>query len=116
MVTGKLLSNNFEVTVLLDYTTFDVTGVTVPNSTTFDVTLMICLIRNMTSITQPINGFDSLPLPVETYPAADLATIRWYRNKLTHDDSKKISTADFNKRWSYISDVSVFHTYHCFYF
>ncbi|CAG2184484.1 unnamed protein product [Mytilus edulis] len=35
----------------------------VPDSKTFDVTLMICLIRNLTSVTPPINGFDKLPLP-----------------------------------------------------
>ncbi|CAG2235506.1 unnamed protein product [Mytilus edulis] len=77
----------------------------VPDSTTFDVTLMICLIRNLTSIIQPINGFDRLPLPVETTPGADLARIKWYRNILAHHDSNKIATADFNTAWSNISDA-----------
>ncbi|XP_076108738.1 uncharacterized protein LOC143076757 [Mytilus galloprovincialis] len=77
----------------------------VPVSTTFDVTLMICLIRNLTSVTQPINGFDSLPLPVETTPGPDLARIKWYRNILAHHDSNKMATADFNTAWSNISDA-----------
>ncbi|XP_071122328.1 uncharacterized protein [Mytilus edulis] len=77
----------------------------VPDSTTFDVTLMICLIRNLTSIIKPINGFDKLPLPVETTPGADLARIKWYRNQLAHHDSNKIATADFNTAWSNISDA-----------
>ncbi|XP_076108739.1 uncharacterized protein LOC143076758 [Mytilus galloprovincialis] len=77
----------------------------VPVSTTFDVTLMICLIRNLTSVTQPINGFDRLPQPGETTPGPDLARIKWYRNILAHHDSNKMSTADFNTAWSNISDA-----------
>ncbi|XP_071178516.1 uncharacterized protein [Mytilus edulis] len=77
----------------------------VPVSTTFDVTLMICLIRNLTSVTQPINGFDSLPLPRETTPGPDLARIKWYRNILAHHDSNKMATGDFNIAWSNISDA-----------
>ncbi|XP_076105867.1 uncharacterized protein LOC143074202 [Mytilus galloprovincialis] len=77
----------------------------VPVSTTFDVTLMICLIRNLTSVTQPINGFDRLPPSVETTPEADLARIKWYRNILAHHDSNKMATADFNTAWSNISDA-----------
>ncbi|XP_071181368.1 uncharacterized protein [Mytilus edulis] len=78
-------------------------GVTV--STTFDVTLMICLIRNLTSVTQPINGFDRLPPSVETTPGPDLARIKWYRNILAHHDSNKMATGDFNIAWSNISDA-----------
>ncbi|XP_071181366.1 uncharacterized protein [Mytilus edulis] len=77
----------------------------VPVSTTFDVTLMICLIRNLTSVTQPINGFDRLPLPVEITPGPDLARIKWYRNILAHHDSNKMATGDFNTAWSNISDA-----------
>ncbi|OPL32993.1 hypothetical protein AM593_03546, partial [Mytilus galloprovincialis] len=76
----------------------------VPDSKTFDVTLMICLIRNLTSISPPINGFDTLPLPVETTPGPDLARIKCYRNKLAHHDSNKIDTAFSNTAWREISD------------
>ncbi|XP_076084270.1 E3 ubiquitin-protein ligase DZIP3-like [Mytilus galloprovincialis] len=75
-----------------------------PDSKTFDVTLMICLIRNLTSITQPINGFDSLPLPGETTPGSDLARIKFYRNKLAHHDSNEIDTVYFDTVWRDISD------------
>ncbi|CAC5423968.1 unnamed protein product [Mytilus coruscus] len=77
----------------------------VPDSKTFDVTLMICLIRNLTSISPPINGFDSLPLPGETTPGSDLARIKCYRNKLAHHDSNKIDTAYSNTAWRDISDA-----------
>ncbi|XP_063404199.1 uncharacterized protein LOC134687672 [Mytilus trossulus] len=71
----------------------------VPDSKTFDVTLMICLIRNLTSVNQPINGYDCLPLPRETTPGPDLARIKWYRNILAHHDSDTIPTDDFNTAW-----------------
>ncbi|CAG2239192.1 unnamed protein product [Mytilus edulis] len=77
----------------------------VPDSKTFDVTLMICLIRNLTSVTPPINGFDKLPLPVETTPGPDLARIKWYRNILAHHDSNTMSTCDFNTAWTNIADA-----------
>ncbi|XP_052079027.1 uncharacterized protein LOC127717426 [Mytilus californianus] len=77
----------------------------VPDSKTFDVTLMICLIRNLTSINPAINGFDSLPLPGETTPGSDLARIKCYRNKLAHHDSNTIHTAYFNTAWREISDA-----------
>ncbi|XP_071181341.1 uncharacterized protein [Mytilus edulis] len=72
----------------------------IPVSTNFDVTLMFRLIRNLTSINPPINGFDSLPLPRETTPGADLARIRFYRNLLVHHDSNTMANDDFNTAWS----------------
>ncbi|XP_071138339.1 uncharacterized protein [Mytilus edulis] len=77
----------------------------VPDSKTFDVTLMICLIRNLTSISPPINGFDSPPPSGETTPGSDLARIKCYRNKLAHHDSNTIDTAYFNTAWKDISDA-----------
>ncbi|CAG2234006.1 unnamed protein product [Mytilus edulis] len=74
-------------------------------SKTFDVTLMICLIRNLTSINHPINGFDSLPLPREITPGSDLARIKYYRNKLAHHDSNTIDTTYFNAAWRDISEA-----------
>ncbi|XP_063404188.1 uncharacterized protein LOC134687660 [Mytilus trossulus] len=77
----------------------------VPDSKTFDVTLMICLIRNLTSVTPPINGFDYLPLPGETTPGSDLARIKWYRNILAHHDSNTMATGDFNTAWTNVVDA-----------
>ncbi|CAC5365802.1 unnamed protein product [Mytilus coruscus] len=81
----------------------DVIGVS--DSKTFDVTLMICLIRNLTSINPPINGFDSLPQTRETTPGPDLARIKYYRNELAHHDSNTIDTTYFNTAWRDISDA-----------
>ncbi|CAG2207088.1 unnamed protein product [Mytilus edulis] len=78
----------------------------VPDSKTFDVTLMICLIRNLTSVIPPINGFDKLPPPVETTPGSDLARIKWYRNILAHHDSNIMQTGDFNTAWTNIANIA----------
>ncbi|CAG2255528.1 unnamed protein product [Mytilus edulis] len=77
----------------------------IPDSKTFDVTLMICLIRNLTSINPPVNGFDSLPLLGETTPGSDLARIKYYRNKLAHHDNNTIDTAYFYTAWTDISNA-----------
>ncbi|XP_063438379.1 uncharacterized protein LOC134719303 [Mytilus trossulus] len=77
----------------------------IPDSKTFDVTLMICLIRNLTTINPPINGFDSLPLPGETTPGSDLARIKYNRNKLAHHDNNTIDTAYFYTVWTDISNA-----------
>ncbi|XP_063437047.1 uncharacterized protein LOC134718456 isoform X2 [Mytilus trossulus] len=66
---------------------------------------MICLIRNLTSINPPVNGFDSLPPPGETTPGSDLARIKYYRNKLAHHDSNTIDTAYFHTAWTDISNA-----------
>lgn len=74
---------------------FDVSDI-LPNSKTFDLWMMIRLIRNLTSIKCPINGFHSLPLQGETTPGSDLARIKWYMNELCHRDSTTIGIAYFN--------------------
>ncbi|CAG2255521.1 unnamed protein product [Mytilus edulis] len=77
----------------------------IPDSKSFDVTLMVCLIRNLTSINPPINGFDSLPLPGETTPGSDLARIKYYWNKLAHHDSNTIDSTYFNTAWTDTSNA-----------
>ncbi|XP_076080153.1 uncharacterized protein LOC143050939 [Mytilus galloprovincialis] len=77
----------------------------IPDSKTFDVTLMICLIRNLTSINPPINGFDSLPLAGEITSGSDLARIKYYRNKLAHHDSNTIDSTYFHTAWTDISNA-----------
>lgn len=68
---------------------------------------MIFLIRNLTSVTPPLTGFDTLPTQVETTPGSDLARIKWYRNRLDHRESDTIDTVFFNTAWGDITDVSL---------
>ncbi|CAG2239685.1 unnamed protein product [Mytilus edulis] len=70
------------------------------SSEDFDTTLMVCLLRNMAPHEiAPVTGWDKLPHPGDTSKGADLARIKWYRNKLAHDGEGKLSPADFSQYW-----------------
>ncbi|VDI38486.1 Hypothetical predicted protein [Mytilus galloprovincialis] len=69
------------------------------SSKLYDISMMVCLIRNLVPVSRPINGFDTLPLTTETSMEADLARIKYYRNEVAHADSDKITTIDFQTKW-----------------
>ncbi|XP_071131090.1 uncharacterized protein [Mytilus edulis] len=71
----------------------------VPDSNTFDVTLMVILLRNLTEIPPPTVGYDKLPLSTDTTPTADLARIKRYRNFLHHFNDGKIKSTVFVTAW-----------------
>ncbi|XP_052103708.1 uncharacterized protein LOC127737213 [Mytilus californianus] len=75
----------------------------VPDSKSFDVTLMILLMRNLTPMNPPLCGFDKLPSDLETTQAADLARIKHYRNELAHLQNCKVDTAFFTTAWTDIT-------------
>ena len=55
-----------------------------PQSSDFDIPLMICLLRNFSMMHQPSSGFDALPAASDTSEGDDIARIKYYRNKLAH--------------------------------
>ncbi|CAG2198266.1 unnamed protein product [Mytilus edulis] len=58
----------------------------------FDTTLIVCLLRNMRPReTAPVTGWDNLPIPGDTSTSADIARVKWYRNKLAHTEDGKLS-------------------------
>ncbi|CAC5369601.1 unnamed protein product [Mytilus coruscus] len=65
------------------------------DSKTFDITLMITLLRNLTNLIPPYGGYDLLPSLNETTPTSDLARIKYYRNILAHLDDGKIDNTMF---------------------
>ncbi|CAC5369600.1 unnamed protein product [Mytilus coruscus] len=73
------------------------------SSKTFDVTLMIALLRHLTNLNPPHGGYDLLPSPNETTPTSDLARIKYYRNILAHLDEGKIDNTMFIKAWDDIT-------------
>lgn len=77
-----------------------------PDSKTFDITLIIVLLKHLTDIERPINGIDSLPSETETTPCADLARIKYYRNHIAHVDGK-IKRSWLLQAWDDISGVSI---------
>lgn len=78
----------------------------VPKSETFDLTLIILLLRNLTDLKSPHGGFDRLPTTIETTPASDLARIKYYRNYMAHRHDAKLDNLVFNTAWEVVSEVS----------
>ncbi|CAG2206197.1 unnamed protein product [Mytilus edulis] len=77
----------------------------VPDSKSFDVTLIILLLRNRTNLSPPHVGYDRLPSFNETSPTSDLARIKYYRNFLAHLDEGKIDNTDFTTAWDNVVDA-----------
>ncbi|XP_063404317.1 uncharacterized protein LOC134687792 [Mytilus trossulus] len=75
----------------------------VPDSNTFDVTLMVALLRNLTKLPPPTGGYDYLPLTTDTTPVDDLARIKHYRNSLAQFGDGEIKSTVFVTAWENIS-------------
>ncbi|VDI02300.1 Hypothetical predicted protein [Mytilus galloprovincialis] len=74
-----------------------------PSSETFDLTLMICLIRNLTNIQIE----DALPFTGNDVVGADLTTIKYYRNKIMHSSDGILKDVMFNKWWDETSKAII---------
>ncbi|XP_052072538.1 uncharacterized protein LOC127710637 isoform X2 [Mytilus californianus] len=69
-------------------------------SDNFDTTLLICLLRNLPPRqSAPATGWDNLPHPGDTSIGADLARVKWYRNKLVHSNDGILSSTDVIQYW-----------------
>lgn len=77
----------------------------IPSSKNYDVTLMIYLLRNLTTVQPPSNGFDVLPPASEIHDGADLARIKYYRNRYAHFETDKLTSTDFLLIWEDITEV-----------
>lgn len=80
-----------------------------PNSNSFDVSLMITLLRNLTGMTTPHFGYDCLPSFHEMSESSDLARIKYYRNYLAHLKCNEVETGLFITAWEDISKVGQFY-------
>ena len=72
-----------------------------PSSKDFDITLMICLLRNLI----PIDIMDRLPSATDTSLRADLSRIKYYRNIIVHCDSALVDDTDFESYWKDVTPV-----------
>ncbi|CAC5357679.1 unnamed protein product [Mytilus coruscus] len=77
-------------------------GTKATSSKDFDLTMMICLLRNLGGLSSPCNGWDQLPLPNDTSSGADLATLKWYRNQLAHTTVIAMDNNEFTEKWSQV--------------
>lgn len=78
-------------------------------SKSFDVTLMIILIRNLADPTSSAAEYNRLPLSIDISRTADLARIKHYRNQLSHCEDGKIKSACFITAWEDLSGVRLFY-------
>ena len=71
-------------------------GGAAPDSKAFDITLLCVLLRNICGLTAPATGWDALPPAADVSRKANLARIKYYRNKLYgHVTSTGVSETDF---------------------
>ncbi|XP_071176252.1 uncharacterized protein [Mytilus edulis] len=69
----------------------------------FDISLMVCLLRNIMGIAEPIIGWNDLPPPKDIGVGADLMRIKIYRNDLAHLDCGAVNDTYFKDAWKEIS-------------
>lgn len=73
-----------------------------PTSTDFDLTLMICLLRNLAEV----DISDILPNAKDTSEAASLSRLKYYRNQVVHSQTFSLSDKEFKQYWDDITNVS----------
>lgn len=68
-----------------------------PNSSKdLDTSTMYAMLRNTSNISRPTRGWGQLPGKNDIKTADDIERLRYYRNKICHENSSKMTTADFN--------------------
>lgn len=78
---------------------FPITGI--PDSTTFDVTLMITLLRNLAYIVVP----NHIPVATDSSIGAALGRIRYHRNQFMNLKDARIERTVFESLWTTISEA-----------
>ena len=73
------------------------------SSKNFDITLLMVLLRNICGLNPPATGWDALPLPTDLSCEADIARIKFYRNKVCgHSAQASVDDATFHNYWKNI--------------
>ena len=74
-------------------------------STDFDITLLFKLFRNTCGLAPPVTGWDNVPNTTDHSREADLARIKFYRNRVCHSNDREISDVEFLQLWREISEA-----------
>ena len=73
---------------------------------------MLLLLRNMTPrIPAPTTGWDKFPLQSDISEGADLVRLRTFRNEYAHSHQSNMSSADFGRKWTLLTEVRVMSEY-----
>ena len=83
-------------------------GGAMPDSNTFDITLLFLLLTNICGLSPPPTGWHAKPPPSENSYEANLASVKYFRNVLYgHVTSTSVDTHSFSVLWLEISSVLV---------
>ena len=78
-----------------------------PDSRTFDITLLILLLREICHLTTPVTGWNTMPAETDGSREANIVRIKCFRNDLCHSFSTDIPEAEFEDKWNKISQALV---------
>ena len=83
-------------------------GGAMPDSNTFDITLLFLLLTNICGLAPPPTGWHTKPPPSDNSHEANLARVKYFRNQLHgHVTSTGVDTHSFSVLWQEISAVLV---------
>ncbi|XP_046857924.1 uncharacterized protein LOC124451358 [Xenia sp. Carnegie-2017] len=79
-----------------------------PDIENFDITLLTVLLRNICGLKAPHGGWNSLPSSSDTLVSANIARIKFYRNKVYgHITTTSVNDSEFEDLWQEISKALV---------
>ena len=80
-----------------------------PDSKTFDITLLFLLLTNICGLSSPLTGWHSKPSPGDNSLEANLARVKFFRNELYgHVTSSSVDATSFSTFWHEISTALIF--------
>ena len=78
------------------------------SSASFDITLLMVLLRNICGLAPPATGWDSLPPAADVSTEANIARVKYYRNTVYgHASQASVDDATFNSYWQEINNAIV---------
>ena len=81
----------------------------IPDSKTFDITLLFLLLTNICGLSPPLTGWHSKPSPGDNSLEVNLARVKGFRNELYgHVTSSGVDTTSFSTFWHEISTALIF--------
>ena len=78
------------------------------SSASFDIPLLIVLLRTICNLSPPPAGWDTPPLTADTSRESDIARIKYFMNALSkHATEGSVSDAVFSSYWQHVRDTLV---------
>ena len=78
------------------------------SSASFDITLLMVLLRNICGLLPPATGWDNLPAATDVSREADIARVKYFRNTVyAHAEHASVDNANFSHYWKEVRDAMV---------